>query len=90
MFQVIFLGFNDNITCIKMALKYLVFTMILVLFIDFLKIREIGINRCGGKILREGLYYLSILILLYSVRGLERSGLGGSHGCPGCLWDRFL
>jgi len=22
--------------------------------------------------------------------GLERSELGGSHGCPGCLWDRFL
>jgi len=28
--------------------------------------------------------------LLYSVRGLERSELGGSHGCPGLLWDRFL
>jgi len=28
--------------------------------------------------------------LLYSVRGLERSELGGSHGCPGRLWDRFL
>jgi len=27
---------------------------------------------------------------LYSVRGLERSELGGSHGCPGRLWDRFL
>jgi len=26
---------------------------------------------------------------LYSVRGLERSELGGSHGCPGRLWDRF-
>jgi len=24
---------------------------------------------------------------LYSVRGLERSELGGSHGCPGRLWD---
>jgi len=29
-------------------------------------------------------------IVLYSVRGLERSELGGSHGCPGRLWDRFL
>jgi len=29
-------------------------------------------------------------IELYSVRGLERSELGGSHGCPGRLWDRFL
>jgi len=29
-------------------------------------------------------------ISLYSVRGLERSELGGSHGCPGRLWDRFL
>jgi len=28
--------------------------------------------------------------MLYSVRGLERSELGGSHGCPGHLWDRFL
>jgi|GEM_PF-6342663 len=27
---------------------------------------------------------------LYSVRGLERSELGGSHGWPGRLWDRFL
>jgi len=27
---------------------------------------------------------------LYSVRGLERSELGGSHDCPGRLWDRFL
>jgi len=27
---------------------------------------------------------------LYSVRGLERSELGGSHGCPGRLWDRCL
>jgi len=27
---------------------------------------------------------------LYSVRGLERSELGGSHGCQGRLWDRFL
>jgi len=27
---------------------------------------------------------------VYSVRGLERSELGGSHGCPGRLWDRFL
>jgi len=26
---------------------------------------------------------------IYSVRGLERSELGGSHGCPGRLWDRF-
>jgi len=25
-----------------------------------------------------------------SVRGLERSELGGSHGCPGRIWDRFL
>jgi len=24
------------------------------------------------------------------IRGLERSELGGSHGCPGRLWDRFL
>jgi len=29
-------------------------------------------------------------LVLYSVRGLERSELGGSHGCPGRLWDRFL
>jgi len=28
--------------------------------------------------------------LVYSVRGLERSELGGSRGCPGRLWDRFL
>jgi len=28
--------------------------------------------------------------MLYSVRGLERSELGGSHGCTGRLWDRFL
>jgi len=27
---------------------------------------------------------------IYSVRGLERSELGGSHGCTGRLWDRFL
>jgi len=27
---------------------------------------------------------------LYSVRGLERSEWGGSHSCPGRLWDRFL
>jgi len=27
---------------------------------------------------------------VYSVRGLEWSELGGSHGCPGRLWDRFL
>jgi len=27
---------------------------------------------------------------LYPVRGSEWSGLGGSHGCPGRLWDRFL
>jgi len=25
--------------------------------------------------------------VLYSVRGLERSELGGSHGCPGHIWD---
>jgi len=29
-------------------------------------------------------------ILLYSVRGLERSELGGSHSCPKRLWDRVL
>jgi len=29
-------------------------------------------------------------IILYSVRGLERSELGGSHGCPGRLWDLTL
>jgi len=29
-------------------------------------------------------------IVVYSVRGLERSELGGSHGCPGRLWNRFL
>jgi len=28
--------------------------------------------------------------LLYSVRGFERSELGGSHGCSGRLWDRLL
>jgi len=28
--------------------------------------------------------------LLYSVRGLERSELGGSHGCPGRLWDQIF
>jgi len=28
--------------------------------------------------------------VVYSVRGLERSELGGSHGCPGRLWDRIL
>jgi len=28
--------------------------------------------------------------VVYSVRGLERSELGGSHGCPGRLWDRVL
>jgi len=27
--------------------------------------------------------------LIYSVRGLERSELGGSHGCPGRLWNRL-
>jgi len=27
---------------------------------------------------------------IYSVRGLEQSELGGSHGFPGRLWDRFL
>jgi len=32
----------------------------------------------------------SNLTEIYSVRGLERSELGGSHGCPGRLWDRFL
>jgi len=28
--------------------------------------------------------------MVYSVRGLEWSELGGSHGCPGRLWDQFL
>jgi len=28
------------------------------------------------------------VVRLYSVRGLERSELGGSHGCPERLWDR--
>jgi len=27
---------------------------------------------------------------IYSVRGLEQSEFGGSHGCPGRLWDHFL
>jgi len=31
-----------------------------------------------------------LYIPLYSVRGWERSELGGSHGCLGRLWDRFL
>jgi len=30
------------------------------------------------------------LVHLYPVRGSEWSGLGGSHGCPGRIWDRFL
>jgi len=34
-------------------------------------------------------YKVMYHIVLYSVRGLERSELGGSHGCPGRLWDRF-
>jgi len=33
---------------------------------------------------------LSEKVCLDSVRGLERSELDGSHGCPGRLWDRFL
>jgi len=32
----------------------------------------------------------SLYLNLYSVRGLERNELGGSHGCPGRLWGRFL
>jgi len=34
--------------------------------------------------------FTGVEIEVYSVRGLERSELGGSHGCPGRLWDRFL
>jgi len=34
--------------------------------------------------------YIGWCMHLYSVRGLERSELGGSHGCPGRLWERFL
>jgi len=33
---------------------------------------------------------VQVRTFLYSVRGLERSELGGSHGWPGRLWDRFL
>jgi len=28
--------------------------------------------------------------IVYSVRGLEWSELGGSHGCQGRLWGRLL
>jgi len=30
------------------------------------------------------------VLFSYSVQGLERSELGGSHGCLGRLWDRLL
>jgi len=48
-----------------------------------------GICRVRVEQLNIGLRKVQV-ILVYSVRGLERSGLGGSHGCPGRLWDRFL
>gem|GEM_PF-5236587 len=35
-------------------------------------------------------YYWPLPLRLYPVRGSEWSGLGGSHGCPGRIWDRFL
>jgi len=38
----------------------------------------------------NGKAILALNTYLYSVRGLERSELGGTHGCPGRLWDRFL
>jgi len=41
-------------------------------------------------ILKQHKVSFTLQTLLYSVRGLERSELGGSHGCPGCLWDRIL
>jgi len=34
--------------------------------------------------------YLHSSTKVYSVRGLERSEFGGSHGCPGCLWGQIL
>jgi len=34
-------------------------------------------------------YAETSIMCLYSVRGLERSELDGSHGCPGSFWDRF-
>jgi len=40
--------------------------------------------------LRLFLVSLQNYLQVYSVRGLEPSKLGGSHGCPGRLWDRFL
>jgi len=38
----------------------------------------------NNELLEESCKYL------YPVRGLDRSELGGSHGCPRRLWDRFL
>jgi len=36
-------------------------------------------------------FFRSVICLsLYPVRGSEWSGLGGSHGCPGRIWARFL
>jgi len=46
---------------------------------------------CSGEsfIVRVNTLILNNLVL-YPVRGSEWNGLGGSHGCPGRLWDRFL
>jgi len=41
------------------------------------------------SVLALGSFRISSPLYLYSVRGLERSELGRSHGCPGRICDRF-
>jgi len=46
----------------------------------------------NDKTARDGpnIEAIAMIHRLYSVRGLEPSELGVSHGCPGRLWDPFL
>jgi len=53
---------------------------------DYKLTRHMYCHKCQCKV-REVSRKLQYL---YSVRGLERSELGGSHGFPGRLWGRFL
>jgi len=64
----------------------------------YFRVSKVSEEKCEAELevdqlldsLRVNIKTIDSCILLYSVRGLERSELSGSHGCPGRLWDCFL
>gem|GEM_PF-4432070 len=76
--------------CVMGIVNYLISFCVTIIIIIIIYVLAFRIKFLSKQCLVNCKYLLASNWYLYSVRGLERSGLGGSHGCPGRLWDRFL